>query len=151
MTPTQGKDCVFFETAQNLRSQPHTVIECVPMKHGVASNGPMYFKKAILESESEWSQNVKLVDTRGKKKISESLPKNFPYFHVEFGLGGGFAHVIEDEKTFSKHFGRQVCAGMLKLPQEIVARPKRNDMESDKKRVTAFSEIFEPHDWTKML
>ena len=34
------------------------------------------------------------------------VPKGFPYFSVDFGLQGGFAHVIEDEKDFPFYFGR---------------------------------------------
>jgi hypothetical protein len=48
-----------------------------------------------MESESEWADNVKLVDLKGKRKVREAIPKNFPYFAVEFGLSGGFVHVIE--------------------------------------------------------
>lgn len=34
------------------------------------------------------------------------VPKCFPYFCVDFGMVGGFAHVIEDEKSFPRYFGR---------------------------------------------
>lgn len=52
--------------------------------------------QAIDEAESEWSQHnaKKIIDTRGKG-LRASIPKNFPYFHVEFGLQGGYAHVID--------------------------------------------------------
>ena len=40
------------------------------------------------------------------KGIRRSIPKNFPYFSVEFGMGGGFAHVIEDRSQFPEHFGK---------------------------------------------
>lgn len=36
------------------------------------------------------------------------IPKGFPYFAVDFGMQGGFAHVIEDERQFPKYFGK-VC------------------------------------------
>ena len=38
-------------------------------------------------------------------RACRSIPANFPYFHVEFGTGGGFAHVIDDDSQFSKDFG----------------------------------------------
>lgn len=67
---------------------------------------PLYlFQKAILESESEWAQNKKLVDTR-EKGLRGSIPKGLPYFNVEFGLDGGYAHVIEDEYAFPHYFGK---------------------------------------------
>ena len=56
--------------------------------------------------------NAKLVDTR-QKGIVRSIPPNFPYFHVEFEMGGGFAHVIEDERSFPHTFGRVIGAVLL--------------------------------------
>lgn len=34
------------------------------------------------------------------------MPKGFPYFAVDFGNEGGFAHVIEDEQKFPHYFGK---------------------------------------------
>ena len=34
------------------------------------------------------------------------IPKGLPYFAVEFGLDGGFAHVIEEEESFPYYFGK---------------------------------------------
>lgn len=41
-----------------------------------------------------------------KKDVRHSVPKGFPYFAVDFGLQGGFAHVIEDEQNFPAYFGK---------------------------------------------
>ena len=65
----------------------------------------IFSQKAIDESEKEWAQNKKLVDLR-KKDIRHSVPKGFPYFAVDFGLQGGYAHVIEDEQSFPAYFGK---------------------------------------------
>jgi len=45
---------------------------------------PSSRKKEIMESESEWSQHKKLIDT-SDKGLSRSVAKGFPYFHVQFG------------------------------------------------------------------
>ena len=47
--------------------------------------------KGIDDAESEWSQHhaKRLIDTRAKG-LRGSIPPNFPYFHVEFGLTGAF-------------------------------------------------------------
>ncbi|KAK0576484.1 hypothetical protein LWI29_018224 [Acer saccharum] len=42
------------------------------------------------------------------KRLRGSIPKDFPYFHVEFGLDKGFVHVIDDEKQFKSSFGLDV-------------------------------------------
>lgn len=62
-------------------------------------------QKAILECETEWSTNKKLVDL-SKKDIRHSVPKGLPYFAVDFGNEGGFAHVIEEEKYFPSNFAQ---------------------------------------------
>lgn len=38
--------------------------------------------------------------------VSLQVPKGFSYFSVDFGMQGGYAHVIEDERSFPAYFGR---------------------------------------------
>ena len=45
------------------------------------------------------------MDTTGKG-LRRSIPGRFPFFHVEFGLDKGMAHVIEDEDLFPRYFGK---------------------------------------------
>ena len=80
-----GKLCLFVELARHFDSRPHTRMECIPLPVEVAESAPIYFKKAISEAGSEWSDNPKLVDTKGKG-IRRSIPEGFPYLHVEFSL-----------------------------------------------------------------
>ena len=70
--------------------------------------------QAIDEAEDEWSQHnaKKLIDT-SVKGLHGSILKDFPYFHVEFGLSKGFVHIIDDEtveyritKTNSKRINK---------------------------------------------
>jgi hypothetical protein len=99
----QEKDCVFFETAMDFGRMPHAFVECVPLPRAQAANAPMYFKKALSECENEWdAQNKAIIDTKGVKKLASKIPRHMPYFSVDFGIGGGFAHVIEDERKFPK-------------------------------------------------
>ena len=39
------------------------------------------------------------------------VPKGLPYFAVEFGLDGGFAHVIENEDLIPDYFGKVIFLG----------------------------------------
>uniref|UniRef100_A0A1J3GT59 CWF19-like protein 2 n=1 Tax=Noccaea caerulescens TaxID=107243 RepID=A0A1J3GT59_NOCCA len=154
MFDKQGKDAVFLETVIGLAQQRrHCLIECVPIPREIAKEGPMYFKKAIDEAESEWSQHnaKKLIDT-SVKGLRNSIPKNFPYFHVEFGLDKGFAHVIDDEQQFNSNLGLNVIRGMLELPEEDMYRRRRQEsVESQKKAVVSFAREWEHFDWTKQL
>ena len=78
MFQDKDEDCVFMETSMKLRHKPHTCIECVPMPREVGDMAPIYFKKAIMESESEWSQNKKLVDI-SQKDIRKSVSDRFGF------------------------------------------------------------------------
>ena len=101
MFMSRGEDCVFMETALGFKRHPHMVIECVPVPEDMGSMLPMYYQKAIQECETEWSNNVKLVKLKDRN-ISKSIPKGLPYFHVDFGLDNGFAHVIEEEEVWNR-------------------------------------------------
>ncbi|NXG79106.1 C19L2 protein, partial [Baryphthengus martii] len=98
-------DCVFLETNMSMKKRYHMVYECIPLPKEVGDMAPIYFKKAIMESDEEWSVNKKLIDL-SSKDIRKSVPKGFPYFSVDFGLQGGFAHVIEDQHKFPHYFGK---------------------------------------------
>ncbi|KAK2563412.1 CWF19-like protein 2 [Acropora cervicornis] len=144
------QDVVFLETCKQLKKQRHMIIECVPLPKEVGDMSPIYFKKAILESDTEWAQNKKLIDTR-KKGLRASVPKGLPYFSVEFGLDGGFAHVIEEEELFPHYFGKEILGGMLDLEPQRWRKPRKENFEEHKKKVLRFGEWWEPFDWTKKI
>ncbi|KAG6755390.1 hypothetical protein POTOM_041211 [Populus tomentosa] len=119
MFSKQEKDLVFLETVISLSKQRrHCLIECI------SKQAPLYFKKQIVESKRGQSDeyitagrnhnekplmklkmsgvsqhNTKKLTDTSEKGLRGSIPKNFPYFHVEFGLNRGFVHVIDDKKT----------------------------------------------------
>uniref|UniRef100_F7F6Q2 CWF19-like protein 2 n=1 Tax=Ornithorhynchus anatinus TaxID=9258 RepID=F7F6Q2_ORNAN len=105
MFEDRGLDCVFLETHTSTKKRYHMVYECIPLPKEVGDMAPIYFKKAILESDEEWSMNKKLIDL-ASRDIRKSVPKGLPYFSVDFGLQGGFAHVIEDRHKFPHYFGK---------------------------------------------
>uniref|UniRef100_A0A9I9D975 CWF19-like protein 2 n=1 Tax=Cucumis melo TaxID=3656 RepID=A0A9I9D975_CUCME len=154
MFAKQDKDVVFLETVVGLAKQRrHCMIECIPLPQGIAKEAPLYFKKAIDEVEEEWSQHnaKKLIDT-SEKGLRGSIPENFPYFHVEFGLNKGFVHVIDDENNFKTGFGLNVIRGMLQLAEEDMHRRRRYEsVEVQKHAMTNFLKDWEPYDWTKQL
>ncbi|XP_073156595.1 uncharacterized protein [Henckelia pumila] len=153
MFSKQERDVVFLETVLGLAHQKrHCLVECVPLPRKIAKQAPVYFKKAIDEAEDEWSQHnaKKLIDT-SKKGLRNSIPKNFPYFHVEFGLDKGFVHVIDDEKGFKSSFGLDIIRGMLLPAEDMHRRWRHESLERQKQAVASFASAWEPFDWTKQL
>ena len=147
MFAKQDKDCIFLQTCFNLHKSPHFYVECIPLPIELGDVAPIYFKKAIQECESEWSQNKKLVDTRGKS-VKDKIPKGLPYFAVDFGLTGGFAHVIEDEKQFPNYFGREILGGMLDADPYLWRKPKDESFSEQMKRSIEFDKQYKSFDWT---
>ncbi|KAE8747239.1 hypothetical protein FOCC_FOCC006031 [Frankliniella occidentalis] len=148
MFAAEDEDCVLFESAMYLNKFPHMVMHCVPLPREVGDMAPIYFKKAILESETEWSTNKKLVDL-AKKDVRHSVPKGLPYFAVDFGNEGGFAHVIEDEKDFPTNFAQEIIGGMLDLDHTIWRKPRFENFDKQRRKVLDFSKKWEDFDFTK--
>ncbi|XP_066148124.1 CWF19-like protein 2 homolog [Euwallacea fornicatus] len=138
---------IFFEIAVGFHRYPHMVLECVPMNKGDAALAPMFFKKAIDESETEWSQNKKLVSLKGRD-VRKVVPKELSYFSVSFGMNEGFAHVIEDEKLFPKNFAQEIIGGILDLDHSLWRKPVRESFDVQSKRVLSFSREWKKYDPT---
>lgn len=154
MFSKQDKEVIFLETVMGLAQQRrHCMVECIPLPCKIAKQAPLYFKKAIDEAEEEWSQhNAKKLIRTSEKGVRGSIPKGFPYFHVEFGLKDGYAHVIDDEKQFRSNLGLNVIRGMLRLPvEDMHGRRKQESVETQKQAVANFERVWQPFDWTKQL
>ncbi|KAK7495124.1 hypothetical protein BaRGS_00013534 [Batillaria attramentaria] len=150
MFKDQDQDLVVMETSMHLKHFPHMCIECVPLEQEVGDLAPIYFKKAVMEAGPEWASNKKLVDL-SKKDVRHSVPKGFPYFSVDFGLQGGYAHVIEDEKSFPAYFGREIVGGMIDAEPTLWRKPHREGFEDQRRKVLEFEQWWKPYDWTQQL
>nr|XP_021201625.2 CWF19-like protein 2 homolog [Helicoverpa armigera] len=145
---SQGMDVVFFETATKLNRYPHMVINCVPLPRDVGDMAAIYFKKALLECEAEWSMNKKVVDLKGKN-IRKGIPKGLPYFWIDFGMDPGFAHVIEDQQLFPKTFAEEIIAGILDLDHSLWKNPRKEYGDLQRKKVVDFLKEWKPFDPVK--
>nr|KAF6437358.1 CWF19 like cell cycle control factor 2 [Molossus molossus] len=148
MFEDKGLYCIFLETNMNMKKQYHMVYECIPLPKEVADMAPIYFKKAIMESDEEWSMNKKLIDL-SSKDIRKSVPRGLPYFSVDFGLQGGFAHVIEDQHKFPRYFGKEIIGGMLDIEPRLWRKGIRESFEDQRKKALQFAQWWKPFDFTK--
>uniref|UniRef100_A0A1I8Q4H1 Cwf19-like C-terminal domain-containing protein n=1 Tax=Stomoxys calcitrans TaxID=35570 RepID=A0A1I8Q4H1_STOCA len=145
MFAAQKKDVIFFEIANKLHRRPHLEIHCIPIKEAEGEMAPFYFKKAIEESEHEWSVNKQLVSLRNKS-LRSCIPKGLPYFWVHFGMDTGFAHVIEDEERFPRNFAQEIIGGMLHLDPNKWRRLQKEQNIITK--VKMFAEWWKKYDCT---
>ncbi|KAL7825460.1 hypothetical protein AOLI_G00326670 [Acnodon oligacanthus] len=144
----QDLDCVFLETHMSPKRRLHLLYECVPLPRELGDTAPIYFKKALMECDEEWAMNKKVVDL-SSKNIRQAVPRGLPYFSVDFGLQGGFAHVIENEQKFPHYFGKEVLGGMLDLEPRRWRKPIRENFDDQRKKVLQFSQWWKPFDCTK--
>lgn len=143
-------DVVFTECYTSTARRSHMYIDCIPVPKDEGSMAPMYFKKAILESDTEWAQNKRLVDTR-QKELRNSIPVGLPYFFVDFNNEGGFAHVIEDSSLFPHYFAKEVIGGLIDAEPRLWLKPQHEGLEQQKIKTFKLIEKWKPYDWTKKL
>ncbi|KXZ45589.1 hypothetical protein GPECTOR_53g82 [Gonium pectorale] len=152
---TEGQSVLFMETYMTRGGgRHHAVLDAVPVTERQLEKARGYFKKAILEAESEWSTHhaKACIETTAQKGLRESIPPNFPYFYVQFGYGSGYVHVIDDESKFDPNFGRQVLIGLLDLPPEMAhQRQKSESAAAQQQWVREFESAWDPYDWTRQL
>ncbi|TMS07190.1 CWF19-like protein 2 [Larimichthys crocea] len=148
MFESQELDCVFMETHMNPRKRRHMVLECIPLPRELGDMAPIYFKKAIMECDEEWAMNKKVVDL-SSKDVRQAVPRALPYFAVDFGLQGGFAHVIENEQKFPHYFGKEVVGGMMDLEPRRWRKMIRENFDDQRKKVLQFAQWWKPYDCTK--
>ncbi|XP_066586976.1 CWF19-like protein 2 [Prorops nasuta] len=144
----ENKSPIFFEIYKNRHKYPHMQIQCIPLPDDISSMAPMYFKKAILESEIEWASNKKLVEIK-QKEIRNVIPKGLPYFAVDFGQQYGFAHVIENEFMFPANFATEIIGGMLDLDHSLWRKPRKESFDQQRKKVIQFTELWRKYNPAK--
>nr|XP_060463720.1 CWF19-like protein 2 [Panthera onca] len=121
MFEDKGLDCIFLETNMSMKKQYHMVYECIPLPKEVGDMAPIYFK----------------------------VPRGLPYFSVDFGLQGGFAHVIEDQHKFPHYFGKEIIGGMLDIEPRLWRKGIRESFEDQRKKALQFAQWWKPFDFTK--
>lgn len=135
---------IFFEVYKKRRKFSHMQLECIPLPKETGESAPLYFKKALLECETEWSINKKIVDLKDKD-IRHAVPNGLSYFMVEFASHPGYAHVIEDEEMFPKNFAEEIIGGMLDVDCNLWRKPKRQSFDEQRAKMLKFTEIWKKY------
>lgn len=77
---------------------------------------PFFFKQALEGVEGNWTSHKNIIDIRKEKGgLQKQIPKQIKYCYIDFGLGYGYAHVIENEKLWDRGFLYEVVAAALGL------------------------------------
>lgn len=134
-----GCHAMFIENAIDLEVCKHMVIHCFPLNEEANSNAPLFFRKEFSEAGYEWAQNRKLIDTH-TKGLQASIPKAFPYVHVDFDGDGGFAHIIESRRHYRTLLALEVARDLL--GSDPLALSRRLSAEAAKQEVEALVKLL---------
>jgi hypothetical protein len=92
-----GQHAIFFESYS--RDNSHLTVECLAIPPAKAHDLPFFFKQGLITSEGDWTTNKSIIEIRKEKGgLLKQIPRNFKYFYVDFSLGYGYAHIIEEEE-----------------------------------------------------
>eukprot|EP00466_Bigelowiella_natans_P012128 jgi/Bigna1/34996/e_gw1.7.88.1 len=156
MNRRRGLRTVFFETAVQLEgAKRRPIVEAVALPEKSFASSRIFFKKAMVDAGSDWNtvsaSGKKVLETSpGRHPLAHVLPRgDFPYFHVEFEMEGGYVHVIEDEGLFDLDFGRNVLTGLLGIDDANVASTSSvPSLYDQQQRAMDLRTRFKRFDWT---
>ncbi|OZC09466.1 hypothetical protein X798_03423, partial [Onchocerca flexuosa] len=147
MWQKEKMECLFVETAKNVKYRRHMYIECIAVPNEIGEMAPIYFKKAIDDSEGEWVDNKKLVDlSKQNGDIRKVIPKGFSYFAIDFGLQPGYAHVIENEDRFPQNFAHEIIGGMIDLERRQWRMNESLTVEEQRANTAELKRLWESFD-----
>jgi len=148
MFAARNEGVIFLETV--LEHKHHAYIDVVPIPLEKMGFAKQMFKKAILESDVMWNTNKRLVDTSAKG-LMKSIPEHMPYFHVEFGMEGGYLHPVEDVEGFERDFGKKILCGLLEKDGDLFLRQGFLEKAEQIESVASFKKRWKRFDWTRKL
>ena len=150
MNAQNDKMTVFLEFSSHTDQVKHLSIDCIPLKFSLLDDLRIFFKKALMDQDVEWSSNKNIVDTtKYKGNLTKILSAKFSYVHVDFNAQGGFLHVIENEKRFSKTFLKEILSPFIKRDISEIKYPKKLSQKELIDNVEEYKNKFSYYDWTK--
>ena len=147
---TKGNSTVFLEYSQRSEKQMHFYIEAIPFKHALLDEVKMFYRKALSESDFDWSENKSLVDTTPHRgNILSYLNENFSFMHVDFNCGGGFLHVVSDDGD--SRFDGMFLKEVLGFAVEMTGFEMRAASVADEAEIERCWSEFSEFDWVRFV
>jgi hypothetical protein len=147
---TNDNATIFLECSQQAMHVTHFEIECIPIKYKFLEDARMYFHKAFMDQDDEWTTNKKLVDTVPYKgNLTKILNEKFAYVNVDFNAQGGFLHPVENNSKFNQTFLREIMCPLLKKQIHEIKYPKKLGVKELIDTVENYKKKFDYFDWTK--
>ncbi|WFD06962.1 Pre-mRNA-splicing factor cwf19 [Malassezia vespertilionis] len=177
MAAARNQSMLFFETVLSFRQQKHTYLEAVPIPLDLFQEIPAYFKTALAEVESEWSDHKQVIQFTEARPFQRSMVSKLPYFMVQWDYKGqrGYGHVIEarddgagraslhaayEEPSyddgdhiggagFPKWFAQEIIGNLLDLEPYRWRSPRH--IKGIGHCLAQFHAMWDPYDWTRQV
>lgn len=151
MADSKNLHAIFFEAYYQNNS--HLTVECLLIPQAKSHDLPFFFKQGLLTSEGDWTTNKSIIEIRKEKGgLLKQIPRNFKYFYVDFSLGYGYAHLIEEEEQkWREEFAHEILASMLGIESHEVLTTEEYSEEELEQRAHQFQQWWKPFDWTALL
>lgn len=156
LSRADNQKILFYETVLPSKNVWQTRMEAIIVPDSVWQDAPLFYRSALTEQAEEWGTHQKLMKTDSTKDLRATIPKNFPYFYVEYGDGdgAGYVQMIESD-SFPKDFGVDIIAGMMQLDplrfRSNKSRSSSNNEEKERQVILHFLEKWKRFDWTVEL
>ena len=159
MYAQHGITPLFYENAASPGRRRHAAIQVVPLPNDIYPTAKGHFRQELLVADDQFSQHAPIIDTLakvptfGKMAFRKMMIKEMPYFHVWFGIDGGFGHIIENSGKWGdgERWPREVIgAGILGLDPTVWRKMGKWEGGKDP-REDIFKKWWLPFDWTRML
>lgn len=141
---------IFIEYSKSISQSNHFIIEAIPIKHKKLEEVKIFYKKALSEQDTDWSDNKQIVETSNHRgNIKKILNENFSYIHVDFNCGGGYLHVVSDQNRFNGVYLKEILSVALNKSSFEIKNPIKINGTELYERVDKYKTEFEKFDWTK--
>ncbi|GAB4853788.1 hypothetical protein Ancab_017982 [Ancistrocladus abbreviatus] len=140
----QGKEIIFFELIS--KRGTHANLQAVPVLSSKATAVKNIFSLAAKRLGFEFETIQDSQSSEGRKLLKEHSNGKFSLFYVELPDGTLLLHSIEENENFPVQFGREVLAGLLKMPEKADWRNCKLSKEEEVKLVEAFKNQFKDFD-----
>ncbi|KAL9255044.1 Zinc finger CCCH domain-containing protein [Drosera capensis] len=152
----QGKETVFFELISKRGTHANLQAVPVPLTKASALKNIFIFaaKKLGFDFEVVDGKTIEVLsddliallakdNSDGKRLSTLQSESKFGFFYAELPDHTILSHSIEEQENFPVQFGREVVAGLLKMPEKADWRNCKLSKEEELKLVETFKSQFE--------
>uniref|UniRef100_A0A6V7QTD5 C3H1-type domain-containing protein n=1 Tax=Ananas comosus var. bracteatus TaxID=296719 RepID=A0A6V7QTD5_ANACO len=141
----QEKSVVYFEWV--FQHSPHANLQAIPIPLSKASSVEKIFSLAAKRTGFEFVVlNPDSDSTDGRKLLRSQFDGKSSLFYVELPEGKILLHRVDDNEKFPVQFGREVLAGLLRMPDRADWRNCKVTKEDEMTMVDGFKEGFRKFD-----